>query len=315
MACTSPIRAWQRRKDRQMFFNEPARGQAFLYDAMEVPCQQCLDCKVRRTSDWSLRIMHEVSMHERNCVVTLTYDQEHLPHRWQLREVDTRLFIRRVRRRFPDAHAGYGYCGEYGDGGRPHYHMIFFGLDFPDKVYWSKSKSGSKLWTSKICTDLWGLGIAQVGEVDKATADYVASYCVKKMTGDRAKAHYARVDRETGEVYQLVPEFFRVSKGRSRPGEVLAFGKGIGARWLEKFGPSDVFPWDKVILRGGAEKRPPRYYDKVLKRTDRARYEAVKAARAEAAKSPQCLVESTPERRSVRAQVTAARLAFRKRQL
>lgn len=315
MSCTSPIKAWLRRKDRTMCFHEPRRGDSFLYKAMEVPCHRCLDCRLEYAADWSMRIMHEAQMHKRNCVATLTYDDEHLPPRADLRERDVQLFFKRLRKRYAEESIAYAYCAEYGDeGGRPHYHVILFGHDFDDKSYWKKSASGSKLWKSKECEQLWGCGQILLGEVTKETADYVGRYAVKKVTGQRAKEHYRRLDPMTGEEYFLTPEFFRVSKGRAQPGESLPFGRGVGARWLERFF-SDVFPGDQVVFRGGRSRKPPRYYLKLLKRRDSETFDAIKAKREVEAQDPKRLAEQTPERRSVRDQISKAKLSMKRRQL
>lgn len=313
MSCTSPLKAWKRRKDGSMLFNEPSRSELFLHDALELPCQQCLDCRVQRASSWSLRIMHEASMHARNCVLTLSYRPEDLPHRGMLQYSDVQKFIRRLRDKVPGLDVAY-VCGcEYGEQlGRPHYHLILMGFDPDDKVSYGKAGDDSPLWTSKSMEELWKLGFVVVGQLSRESADYVARYCVSKVTGERAKEHYKRQDADG--VYWLPPECIRVSKGRAKPGESLPFGRGIGARWLERYF-SDVFPVDHVVLRGGLELKPPRYYDKLLKRRDAQTFEAIRAKREQEALTPQRQADETPERRSVRAQCTKARAAFKKRSL
>jgi hypothetical protein len=321
MTCTSPNKAWKRRGDGVIVFDEPSRSDlAFhYYEALELPCQQCLDCRLRRASDWSLRIMHEASMHKCNCVVTLTYDEDHLPNRGMLNYRDVQLFIMRLRKAHPELRGALVYvCGcEYGKDGRPHYHIIFMGFDPSDKKEWSKSLGGTHLWLSDEVSELWRCGHVLVGELTKESADYVARYCVEKVTGERAKEYYRRVtDLDFGPpfVYWMPAECIRVSKGRAKPGEKTQFGRGIGARWLERFW-SDVFPADHVVLRGGAELKPPRYYDKLLKRRDAEAFEVVRAKREAEALMPQRQADETPERRSVRAQCTRARAAFKKREL
>jgi len=83
------------------------------------------------------------------------------------------------------------------------------------------------------------------------SAAYIARYVTKKVTGQRAAAHYERVSPSTGELVQVEPEFATMSR---RP--------GIGAGWFAKYG-SEVYPSDEVIVRGRAC-RPPRYYDERL---------------------------------------------------
>ena len=59
---------------------------------------------------------------------------------------------------------------------------------------------------------------------------------MKKVTGNKAAAHYSSLDPLTGELFSLLPEFNRMS-----------LKPGIGARWFDKF-KSDVYP---SRLRGG----------------------------------------------------------------
>lgn len=314
--CTRPTKAHRLRRDHSVIrFSEPSRSEAFLYEPCEFACRQCVECRVEYGAEWSMRFMQEAQMHERNCVVTLTYDDEHLPVHGDLCERDVQLFMKRLRKKHSELCIAYGYCAEYGDAdGRPHYHAILFGFDFGDKVYWKKSASGSKLWKSQECADLWSKGLILVGEMDKDSADYIGRYAVKKVNGKQAEIHYRRVDPVTHEVYQLTPEFLRVSKGRAKPGDGAPFGRGIGARWLEKYF-SDVYPADHVVFRGGFERKPPRYYDKLAKRRDAQMLEAIKARREEAMKDPKRLADETPRRREDRDQVVRARLAFKKRPL
>lgn len=154
-------------------------------------------------------------------------------------------------------------CGEYGDqSGRPHYHAIVFGLDFADK-----RKIGKDLFESRDLSRIWSFGIASIGEVTFESAAYVARYSLKKITGDAAEAHYSRVDLETGEVYQITPEFAHMS-----------LKPGIGAGWLRKY-VDNTYPRDYVIVRGKKSK-PPRYYDKLLEELDPDKYDVVVSARA-----------------------------------
>ena len=80
---------------------------------------------------WALRCMHEAKLHDRNCFVTLTYDDLHLPPHGSLRYRDIQLFHKKLRRRVGAFR--FFLCGEYGEQlGRPHYHACYFGMFPPD---------------------------------------------------------------------------------------------------------------------------------------------------------------------------------------
>ena len=102
--------------------------------AIYLPCGQCVGCRLERSRQWAVRCMHERSMHERACFVTLTYDDEHLPPGKSLNYPDVQKFLRRLRKRVGVPIRFY-LCGEYGDDtDRPRYHICLFGFDFPDKA-------------------------------------------------------------------------------------------------------------------------------------------------------------------------------------
>lgn len=186
-------------------------------------------------------------MHDVNCVVTLTYDDGHLPADGSLDRAAFPKFARRLRK--AGRKVRYFQCGEYGDDfARPHYHAALFGLDFEDKVECEPSKSGAVQWVSPELEHFWPYGISKIGSLNFESAAYIARYVTKKITGQKALEHYSRVDPYTGEIYQVEPEFATMSR---RP--------GIGAGWFEQYS-AEVYPHDEVIVRGRACK-PPRYYD------------------------------------------------------
>lgn len=46
---------------------------------MDFPCGKCLACRIARTREWAVRIMHEMSEWEDSVFLTLTYDDDHIP--------------------------------------------------------------------------------------------------------------------------------------------------------------------------------------------------------------------------------------------
>lgn len=182
-------------------------------------------------------------------------------------------------------------CGEYGpENFRPHYHAILFNWDAPDKEYWSTTGSGEKIYRSDLLDRLWPFGFTSVGAVTFESAAYVARYCVAKVTGHNAEAHYSRVGAD-GVRYQLEPEFNHMS-----------LKPGIGAGWLDRF-ESDVYPNDYVVVRG-VRTKPPKYYDKLFEAKDPEAFEALKFARE--AEGRARYPDNTPERLVVKEMVVTA---------
>ena len=183
-------------------------------------------------------------MHEDNCFLTLTYDENSCPKDHSLTVRDIQLFCKKLRKkvgRFRFFHAG-----EYGNTtGRPHYHMCVFGYRPADLQVYTITAQGHRLYTSKTIDETWGLGRCWIGDVSFESAAYVARYIVKKVTGDRAEAYYAG----------RKPEYTTMSR---RP--------GIGDAWLKKYA-DDVYRHDELVLRG-KRMRAPRAYDRRIELTD-----------------------------------------------
>lgn len=233
---------------------------SFTSDSMMVPCGRCIGCRLDKSRQWAVRMMHEAMMHDDSCFVTLTFDDEHLLKECpsgSLSKRHVQLFMKRLRQYFSGRTIRFYACGEYGEQlQRPHYHLCLFGVDFQDKTLQSV-KDDRRYYTSQILFTLWPYGFNVVSDLTFDSAAYVARYCMKKVTGVPAKDHYG--DRE--------PEFALMSR---RP--------GIGMPWLEKYGKTDAWTHDEVIVQGHACK-PPRFYDKKLESIDPARFAAFKEAR------------------------------------
>jgi len=227
----------------------------------EVPCGQCVDCRLQKAAHWACRCVHEASLYEKNSFITLTYAPKFLPKDLSINKNDLKNFIRRLRRHFepknlcdPYDHIRYYACGEYGEKGtkRPHYHALLFNCDFNDKELLRGSsyrqlknhfQKGAicDLYKSKTLAKIWPYGFSTIGEVTLDSAGYVARYVMKKITGDLAEEHYK----------QRTPEFALMSRM-----------PGIGKPFFDKYW-TDIYPKDYFHING-FKKSPPRYYDELL---------------------------------------------------
>lgn len=300
MPCYSPLKGYKSRVvnesgKRSIVFN---RKDGFSDMPVDVPCGQCIGCRLERSRQWALRCVHEASLYENNCFITLTYNDENLPHDLSLNKKHFQDFMKRLRKRYvisPDSKIRYFHCGEYGEKNfRPHYHACLFNFDFRDKELWSV-RDGVRLYTSRDLAGIWKYGFSTVGEVTFESAAYVARYVLKKVTGDRAEEHYRICDSETGELHNVIPEYTTMSR---RP--------GIGRGWYDKY-ESDVFPSDFIVIRN-KKMQPPKYYDGLYTNID----DIKKARRSNANKHKE---NNTAERLRVREDVKLATLKFLKRSL
>lgn len=298
MACYHPLQAYQS-ADGSVVFVE--RQGSDVVRSLLLPCGQCIGCRLERSRQWAIRCMHEASLYDKNCFITLTYDEGHLPFGDSLVYRDFQLFLKRVRRRFSSARIRFYMCGEYGEEfGRPHFHACLFNFDFPDKVYLRRGAKGSKLYTSKLLDELWGKGLCSVGDVTFESAAYVARYVMKKVTGFRSEEHYQVVDPLTGEVFERVREFNHMS-----------LKPGIGAPWLLKF-RSDVYPTGKCVVNGRLVK-PPKYYDRLEALKDGVGFEWLQFERDVEARKHRD--DNTDARLAVKEEVTKARVRFYQRKI
>lgn len=308
MACFYPLPAWQTTAGEVIFSEDPRRD---IHRSLQLPCGQCLGCRLERSRQWAMRCMHEAALHKQNCFVTLTYDESNVPFRNQLDYRQFQAFFKRLRQYHyrqwaaanPEKHKSecprikFYMCGEYGDtNGRPHYHAIIFGFNFADRVPFRLLVENAKLYTSKALSRLWPHGHCTIGSVTFESAAYVARYCLKKVTGKAAEEWYARED-EHGK-YFLTPEFAHMS-----------LKPGVGASWLSKF-QSDVYPRNYVVVNG-IEVKPPKYYDRLMEKVMPHDIDVLKFERQKLAE--RYLADCTPERLAVREVVTKARLDLKKR--
>lgn len=294
MPCTSPLPAFTLAGGGISF-----RETGDVIGDVKIPCGQCLSCRLARASAWSLRMMHEASLHESNCFLTLTYDDVHLPTNGSLHYPDIQAFLKRVRKR-TNKNLRYFLCGEYGEQlSRPHYHICLFGHNFTDLAPVTKTLSNSIIYESPTLKSLWPLGLHSIGKLTKQSAGYTARYCIKKITGPNSAVHYSRTDPNTGEQYLLEPEFCRMS---TRP--------AIGKLWYLKH-QADVHNYDYLIHDG--RKHPvPKYYDKLLQRTTSAATLGELKAQREHKALPH-KHDQSPERLAVKAEVLRAKTRNLKR--
>jgi len=263
MPCYKPLDAYiakgKTENGKQLIvFKRPS--ETYMQD-IQLPCGQCIGCRLSRSIMWATRCMHESQLHEANCFITLTYDEHHLPDNHTLDHDYFQKFMKRLRKEISPTKVRYFMCGEYGDDSwRPHFHAILFGYDFPDKIEYTIGENENPYYISELLYKLWPYGFHTIGECTFETAAYVARYCVKKITGDDAEAHYNRIltdwNEVTGEItfmqeVDLQPEYARMSTN-----------PGIGKEWFNQF-KSELYPSNFIITPNGKKVSIPHYYDKL----------------------------------------------------
>ncbi|QXP08417.1 MAG: replication initiator protein [Arizlama microvirus] len=276
MSCFTPILAF-RTKDGISFHQNSDEN---LYE-IKLPCGKCVGCRMEYARQWAVRCVHEASLHEKNCFLTLTLSDENLNKNLSLDKTDYQLFMKRLRKKFPRrtyGKIGYYMCGEYGENYfRPHYHACLFNFDFPDKLEIENSKTGHRQFTSKILDEIWQNGRATIGDVTPESASYVARYVTKKLQNNQKDSIYSN----------RLPEYTTCSR---RP--------AVGLNWIEKY-HTDIYNYD-VLIKDGKKMRPPRYYDKFYEKNFPEKFLDVRCKREESSSIQSLSIENTKERINVK---------------
>ena len=235
-----------------------------------VPCGKCIGCRLDYSRMWATRSVHEAYMHNyyKNCAfLTLTFNDEMLNRRRNPHSLDKTAFrswIKRLRKAVKahyDCEFRFMACGEYGaKHKRPHYHILIYGFNFPDKyiykyrkvngvdVIYYRSDFLESLWRPAHCAKSFGFSV--IGDVNFESSAYVARYVTKKLFGKYADAVYK--DKE--------PEFLLTSRM-----------PGLGFEYMKKF-KDDIFRHGYIMLPNKFKAPIPRYYINKIKEIDENLY-------------------------------------------
>lgn len=168
-----------------------------------LPCGKCVECLTKRSSEWAIRCKHEISLHEQNCFLTLTYDEKNLPPLFTYVNGERKLtckleftkFLKRLRKH-TKTNLRYIVSHEFGtENQRVHHHAIIFGWN-PSNQKLLSNNSGNPLFRSVELEKLWKFGYSSIGTANEKTAYYIASYALKGKT-------HSVTDPQTGEIVTL----------------------------------------------------------------------------------------------------------------
>lgn len=205
-----------------------------LVNGLLVGCGRCILCRRQKVNEWVIRLEDESSFYriDQKIFLTLTYKDD--PE--DLRKRDLQLFHKRLRKR--GLEFKYFVNGEYGEeGGRPHYHGLYFGMYPDDMIYYKTTSDGYKLYISKTITEIWSHGHVVAGHIMTGSISYVAGYLFSKDN---------RLDQKKRQFHLC--------------------SKGLGLQYLKK--NSEKFKKDLGRLKNGNLINLPRYYYDKLNLTD-----------------------------------------------
>lgn len=186
MSCASPLTQYNK----------------YLNKTLTIPCNRCINCRIDKRNSWVDRCNYALKQYNfAGAFVTFTYDDYHLydpslegschytdsslspdgKSYVTLNKKDVSRLIMRIRSYLnyhkintplSDPHFKYLAVGEYGgEYGRPHLHILFFGLDFAANKH--------------IFNKCWKSGIVDVRPILNGGIPYVLKYLDKQLYGDQ----------------------------------------------------------------------------------------------------------------------------------
>jgi hypothetical protein len=172
----------------------------------KVPCSRCPECKKRRVSGWSFRLIQEYKICETAFFITLTYDTKHVEITnkgfLNLNKKHVQKFFKRLRKaQFGNKKGNIRYyvAGEYGSKTfRPHYHIILYNADI------------------NLISPAWNLGTVHFGTVNEASVGYTLKY-INKATkiplhkNDDRQKEFSLMSKGLGKNY-LTPKMIKWHK-------------------------------------------------------------------------------------------------------
>ncbi len=268
----------------------------------QIPCGNCIGCRLKKAKQWAIRCMHEKQYHENSSFITLTYSDEKINENKSLDKKKVQKFMKKLRKAIEPEKIRFYMCGEYAPNsieeelkeqqlplekrrckGRPHYHIIIFGYDFPDKTKWKTDPStGITQYRSKLLESKWTEGYSTIGNVTPESILYTAKYILKKINGKPSKNYY---------------------QGKEKEYTTMSRRDGIGKKYLDEF-KEEIYKHDSVIFQN-IEIKPPSYYDKLYDITNPKDLYLIKKNREEEAKKNS--KEITPERLETRRTIAEAK--------
>lgn len=293
-------------------YHPQAMGRKGKRAPIQRPCGSCRGCRHETTRVWAVRALHEASLYEQNCFITVTFNDEHVDPKGSLHKKDFQDFMKRLRRRMaPMTYLSYGYDLEDYLKRKP---TCSLNLDRPANRPLRQSKI-EKIYKP------WGVRYLHCGEYGEENGrphhhallfncDFPDKQILKRPRG---KALYSSKileevwsDPQTSESigYSSIgqvnfttaayvagyiqkkitgaaaPDHYQ---GREPEFSLKSTRPGIGSKWYDKF-KAELYPRDYTVVKG-IKGKIPRFYDKKYQCTNPEDYAILKNNRMLKAKT------------------------------
>ena len=241
------------------------------YGYQTIPCGNCIGCRLEYSRQWANRGYLESKCWDQNWFVTLTYNEENVMTTdgeiQTLEPEKITAFMKALRQEMALNHgqkAGIRFmaAGEYGEEGRPHYHLILFNCNLPiESFYNPRIKRSHLYWQNHIIEKCWSYGISNISECSWNNIAYTARYITKKINGKLEEEAYAEGQQK---------EFFRVSRM-----------PGIGEPYYRQH-KYEIYKRDEIIIKnmeGVISTKPPEFFDKLYEAENPEDFKKIKEKR------------------------------------
>lgn len=265
--------------------------------AVKIPCGKCIGCRLDYSRQWANRCMLEAQYYPPDQVwfATITYNDKYVPRvismdpetgkqapALTLRKRDFQLWMKRLRRHFPETKIRFFASGEYGSETlRPHYHAILFGLPIHDLELYEKS-GNFQLYTSKSIAKTWSKVYNDNDLRDTSKDSYAPLAMETWIEGDLTYEPYGRIvlspcswetcaytARYTAKKSNtFFPQFFE-SFGLEAPFTLMSRKPGIAGQYYQDH--PEVYDYRYINIpgqEGGIKFTVPRYFDRLLEKED-----------------------------------------------
>lgn len=162
-----------------------------------IPCGHCFCCRLDMQRSSIDRMHCAYFSHSCSAFVTFTYDDYHLVFNDGFRQPtlskdDAHKYLDKIKHQLKGIDFEYYLCGEYGDRfNRPHYHALFFGLDYQ--------------LHEKFFNDSWKAGEVKVLPCSPQAFRYVTKYITKPYSKEWNDKNYYDLG--------MIPPFRKFSRG------------------------------------------------------------------------------------------------------
>lgn len=289
MTCTQPMTIYVRNNlpidyDKKTEQEQKAIKKVYFHKypntyEIQIPCGRCIACRLDHADAWATRMSMEAKTWQKNCFVTLTYNNPNLPKNESLIKKDLQDFLKRLRyyekgyqewnnpkNRKTERPIRYFACGEYGPrGGRPHYHMAIFNYLPNDLKPYKENHNGDMLYMSPSLQKIWGKGFVVVGHLEPKSASYIARY-VQKKAGINPKVRVYKYNNIT-----QTKTLIKSSKPLKEPEFIImSTGVGLGRKfWEDNKEFIKKYKYIQIKVNGVVKQKAlPRYFKKLWENED-----------------------------------------------